>query len=251
MGKLTTSRGAVLLVMLAGVGAFAQQRHGPMRAPTGARQAALPQRAYGPAMRQGMRPGGAPVMRGAPLQAELGAGSQMQQRPAPVERRPPPSAGERAGGNSPKAGEHLPEWMNQHRNLSPAQQQQALVNEAGFRELPPKTQQRLLNRLAQLNAMPAEQRSRTIARTEWMERLPPEQRGQVRSAMQQLGSLPPNQRQFVARSFRQLRELPPGQRVAAMNSYAYQSQMNDAQRATLNNLMRIEPMLPPDEKPAP
>jgi len=74
--------------------------------------------------------------------------------------------------------------------------------------------------------------------------LSPDQRVQVRGAMQQLGSLPPDQRQVVAKSFRELRGLPPEQRFAAMNSARY-GYLNPAQRATLNNLIRVEPMLPP------
>jgi hypothetical protein len=101
-------------------------------------------------------------------------------------------------------------------------------------------------RLAQLNAMSPQERQRILAHTEVMERLSPEQRSQVRGAMQQLGSLPPGQRQEVARSFRQLRSLPPDQRMAAMNSDRCRS-LNDAQRTTLSNLLRVEPMLPPPE----
>jgi hypothetical protein len=69
----------------------------------------------------------------------------------------------------------------------------------------------------------------------------------VSGALQQLGALPPAQRSVVARSFRELRDLPPDQRMAAMNSPRYAGQMNDVQRATLTNLLRIEPMLPPTE----
>jgi hypothetical protein len=65
--------------------------------------------------------------------------------------------------------------------------------------------------------------------------------------MQQLGALPQDQRREVARSFRELRQLPPDQRAAAMNSSRY-SNLNENQRATLNGLMRVEPMLPAPEK---
>jgi hypothetical protein len=162
------------------------------------------------------------------------------------ERRDAPmmSANHRAGG---RGGEHLSEWMNQHSNLNPAQQQQALEREPGFHELPMKTQQRLRDQLTQLNNMPPQQRARWVARTEAMERLTPDQRAQVRGAMQQLASLPPEQRGPVQRSFRQLREMPPEQREAALNSERYRGQLNPSQQATLNNLMRIEPMLEPEE----
>ncbi len=151
------------------------------------------------------------------------------------------------GPNPGPRGEHLAEWMNAHRNLTPAQQQQALQNEPGFRDLPQQTQQRYRERLAQLNAMNPQQRENTVRNIENMERLNPQQRGQVRGAMQQLGALPPDQRRTVARTFRQLRDLPPDQRAAAMSRVP----LNDAQRATLGNLMSVEPMLPPPEPAQP
>ncbi len=163
---------------------------------------------------------------------------------APIQRHENPGA---ARGNAPR-GEHLAEWMNQHNNLTATEQQQALEREPGFHELPPQTQQRMRDRLSQLNAMSPEQRQRVLERNEHMELLTPEQRGQVRGAMQQLGALPQDQRREVARSFRELRQLPPDQRAAAMNSSRYSS-LNESQRATLNNLMRVEPMLPAPERP--
>jgi hypothetical protein len=54
----------------------------------------------------------------------------------------------------------------------------------------------------------------------------------------------------VARSFRELREVPAGQRAEALNSGRY-GNLNPTQRATLNNLMRIEPMLPPPDPQQP
>jgi hypothetical protein len=142
---------------------------------------------------------------------------------------------------------HLGQWMNQHKGMTPAQQQQALQREPGFRELPPQTQQRYIERLAQLNAMPAGERQKMLVRNEWMEHLNPDQRAQVRGATEELGSLPPEQRKAVARSFRQLRELPPGERNAAMNSQRFGGSMNPAQMDALRNLMRVEPMMPPPE----
>jgi hypothetical protein len=198
----------------------------------------------------------APVVRQAPSSASRGVG--FQQAPAPIERRGPASGGSAARGamvgpnpaasRSPKG--HLGEWMTQHGGLTPAQQQQALEREPGFRQLPTEQQQHMRERLTQLNAMSPEQRQRMIARNEAMERLSPDQRTQVRGAMSQLGSLPPDQRQLVARSFREIRQLPPQERYAAMNSARY-SYLNPVQRATLNNLIRVEPMLPPPEPPMP
>jgi len=166
-----------------------------------------------------------------------------QNQASQMQRRGAQAPGANPANRAPK-GEHLAEWMNQHSGLSLAQQQQALQREPGFHELPPQTQQRELDRLAQLNAMSPQQRDKLIQRNEVMERLTPDQRGQVRGAMEQLGALPPDQRRVVARNFRELRDLPPDQRAYAMSRMP----LNEPQRATLNNLLRVEPLLPPPEK---
>jgi hypothetical protein len=240
MKSVLTSRSLIVQALLAGIlagcsGLVCAQR----RAPTMRQSAASPRfaRVSYPVARQ-------------------------QQRPAPIERRPPspPNAapqqarggavGHMVGpgriGNGPK-GEHLAEWMNQHSNLTLQQQQQALEREPGFQELPGATQQRMRERLAQLNAMSPQQRQRVLQRNEAMEQLTPDQRSQVRGAMEQLGVLPPDQRRQVARSFRELRELPQNQRMAAMMGPRY-SYMNPAQRTALLHLIQVEPMLPPDEQ---
>jgi hypothetical protein len=162
----------------------------------------------------------------------------MVARPSPVERRVPDTGHLDTG--------HLGQWMNQHSGLTPAQQQQALQREPGFRELPPQTQQRYMERLAQLNAMPAAERQRMLARNEWMEHLNPDQRAQVRGATEELGALPPDQRGMVARSFRELRELPVDQRMGAMNGERYR-RLNPAQREALGSLLRVAPLMPPAE----
>ena len=176
-----------------------------------------------------------------------------QEQPAPIERRPPPTGAmaqpgsqqHLVGPNGRRGGEHLPEWMEQHRGMTLEQQQAALDREPGFRDLPLQTQMQMHQRLAQLNAMTPEMRARTLAHTEAMERLNPAQRSQVRGVMEQLGSLPMDQRRQVIRSFRELRMLPPQQRFGMMNSPQY-GWLNYAQRTVLTNLIVNAPMLPPD-----
>jgi hypothetical protein len=160
------------------------------------------------------------------------------QAAAPIERRSPGS-GMRAG--------HLGAWLRQHNTLSLQQQQQALEREPGFRGLPSQEQQHIRDRLAQLDSMPPRQRQRFLDYTEAMERLDPTQRADVRGVMQQLGAFPPDQRHLIGRSFRELRDVPPEQRILLLNSGRY-NWMTPPQRATLDNLLRIAPLLPPPEQ---
>lgn len=144
-------------------------------------------------------------------------------------------------------GEHLDQWMQQHQNMSPQQQQKALQREPGFNQLPQQTQQRMTERLNRLNNMSPQQREKVIQRGEAMERLSPQQRTQVRGAMGQLGSLPDDRRRAVARSFRELRSMPPEQQNQMLNSPQYRQQFSDQERGTLGNLLSVAPMLPQNQ----
>ncbi len=163
--------------------------------------------------------------------------------------RPAPNGMNRPGAmgmpRRPEAQQHLGEWMDAHRNLSPQQQHNALEAEPGFHQLRPEEQQRMHNLVTRLNSMSPEQRQRTVARTEWMERLAPQQRQQVRSAMAQLGSLPPYRSYAVGRAFRSIEAMPPAMRQAYVNSPQFRGQFNDQELGTLNNLLNVSPLLPP------
>lgn len=172
------------------------------------------------------------------LSASASALQGTQSKPlAPIQRHQP--KGTRVG-----SGEHLAEWMAQHKDLSPQQQQQALEKEPGFHDLPPQTQQRMRDRLTELNSMTPEQRQRILDRNEAMEHLNPDQRAQVRGAMKQLADLPQDQRRYVARTFRGLRELSPAQRENVLNSDRF-DHLTPEQRSALTSLMKVEPLLPP------
>ncbi len=134
--------------------------------------------------------------------------------------------------------------MKTHSTLTLQQQQDALEHEPGFRELPPQTQQRYRDRLSELNALPVAERQRRLEYTEQMERLTPQQRVEVRTSMLQLGALPPDQKRMVMKAFHDLRGLPPEQRLTILNT-RYRG-LSDPQRNTLEQLMRVEPLLPAD-----
>jgi hypothetical protein len=172
--------------------------------------------------------------------------AQGRRQPAPIIRSAPQSSQQpHQGGINPKqTGQHLSDWMSAHSNLTPQQQQEALEKEPGFRDLPPKTQQNLRDQLSRLNELPPQKRQHRIETNEWMEHLTVEQRSQVRSATQQLASLPPDERRYVARTFRGLRQIAPGQREKVLNSDRF-SHLTPAQRSTLDNLMKVEPLIPP------
>jgi len=171
-----------------------------------------------------------------PMVAQKSNGSQRNASPHTPEPR------QFGTGNHPGANqEHLQQWMEHHRNLTPQQQQKALEHEPGFRDLPSETQQRFRDHLTQLNNMPPERRQRFLDRNEAMARLSVPQRQQVRDAMKQFSGLPVDRRHQVARAFRDLRQMPEPQRQAVMNSESYRSQFSDQERGALSNLLSVEP----------
>src|ERR1039458_3254138 len=92
---------------------------------------------------------------------------------------------------------HMEQWMENHKNLSPADQRRAMQNEPGFRELPPQTQQRILNHLDQLNSVKPQLRDRTLQQNEILEHMPPAQAQQYRAAAQTFATLPQDRRRLM------------------------------------------------------
>ncbi len=144
----------------------------------------------------------------------------------------------------PNQTPHLRQWIENHRSLSPPEQQRQLENEPGFRELPQQTQQRYRDELNRLNSMPPQQRDRMLQRNEQLERLSPVQRQQWRGAVQQLNGLPIDRKRLVARSILDLRMMPPGQREQIINSPAFGAQFSDSERSTIRTLLIAEPYPP-------
>jgi hypothetical protein len=150
------------------------------------------------------------------------------------------------GGARPQARpgqEHLPAWWQQHRNLSPQQQEDALRREPGFRNLPEQQQQRLINRLHSFNQRPPEQQQRMMERNEMFERLSPERQQEVRGAAQALSQMSPDRQAAIRHAFQQLRGMPPEQRQQMLNS-SYGAGFSPQERTVLGNMLSIEPYQP-------
>lgn len=134
-------------------------------------------------------------------------------------------------------GPGLPQWLENHRNLPPAEQERALESEPSFRALPPQQQQRAINQLRRLQAMTPQQLNRRWA----LLRLTPEQRQQFNAAMQQYGALPPARQFLIHRALSALMRVPASQRQAAMATYPPLQQLSAYERQVLTNLLFWEP----------
>lgn len=158
----------------------------------------------------------------------------------------PPNAVMQPGFNgSVRPGqEHLPQWMAQHQNLSPAEQQRQLRSMPGFSRLSPEQQQRAMNGLRTLDARPPAERQRMMARQENFERLSPGQQQDVRSSAQTMHAMPQDRQRMMTTAFNDLRRLPPNQRDAVLNSARFSHQFSPEERHVLGSLLSVEPYQP-------
>jgi hypothetical protein len=154
----------------------------------------------------------------------------------PAQMRPGVNGGARPG--------HLQEWVNNHQNLSPQQQEEQLRHLPGFNRLTPDQQQRVVNRLRTLDARPPEQRDRMIQRNEMFENLSPVQKADVGKSSEAMRTMPPERQAMVRRAFNDLRQLPPDQRQAILNSARFSQTFSPEERHVLGSFLSIEPYEP-------
>ena len=171
------------------------------------------------------------------MRAQQRAANKAQQAPAV---RSAPNLPAQPSGGQP----HLQRWLENHKNLSPEEQQRALQNEPGFRELTPQAQRQALENLRILNNMPAQQRERMLDRNEMLERMTPQQREQYRGAVQQLRVAPQPRQRLMAKAILDLRMMPPGQREQVIDSPAFAAQFSEGERSTIRTVLTGEPYSP-------
>ena len=133
----------------------------------------------------------------------------------------------------------LEQWMQQHRNLSPADQQRALQSDPSFRALPPQAQIRTLNELRRLQGMNPQELNRRRA----LLRMTPQQQEQFNATMQQYAALPPARQQLVGRAFAALRRVPLQDRAAAMSTFPPLRRLSPYESQMLQNLLAWEPYM--------
>jgi len=150
----------------------------------------------------------------------------------------------RPGVNEGARPGHLGDWLNNHRNLTPQQQEEQLRREPGFNRLSPDQQQRVLNRLRTLESRPVEQQQRMADRVEMFEHLTPEQKADVHASSQALAAMPGDRQALVRRAFNDLRQIPPDQRAQILNSARFSQTFTPDERHALGSLLSIEPYEP-------
>lgn len=139
----------------------------------------------------------------------------------------------KAQNNAPRPGE----WLRQHLNETPQQQQREMQLDPQFQHLSPEQQQHLQDRLRQFNSLPPQQRQRRIQNIQQMEAMPPDRRQMLQSSLQQFRQLPDDRRRQVRQAWNSLRQMSPDQQQQVLNSDRFRSQFNDQERSTLRGLL--------------
>jgi uncharacterized protein DUF3106 len=164
-----------------------------------------------------------------------------------------PIAGQQpAGGNNalhpqqpkrnnagPNPQHKLGDWLRNHKNLPPDQQEKALENDPNFKHLSPDRQAQLKERLRKFNSLPPAQRDRALERMEYWDKLNPDQRNKVRDANQQLQGLPVERRVMVHKALRNLVKMSPQERQQVFESDKFKSTFSDQEQTILKNLAEI------------
>lgn len=133
------------------------------------------------------------------------------------------------------------EWLSNHKNLPPDQQQKLLENDPKFKKLPPERQAELRERLQKFNNLTPQQRERALQRMRYMATLTQEQRQQIRDANQQLQGLPQDRQLMVHKALRHLRQMPPEERQQVLQSDRFRQNFSEPEQKILNQLAAINP----------
>ena len=145
----------------------------------------------------------------------------------------------------PRAG-LPPRWIQQLREMSPAEQEKFLNNNARFRSLPAERQAQIRQRLQAWNDLSPEQRQTLIQRERVLAQMTPEQRRYVRETLvPQWQNLPPARRQVVLGKLRDLQAFSDSERGAKLNDDSFMNGLAPDERQMLRDLSNLRVGAPP------
>ena len=153
----------------------------------------------------------------------------------------PPQQNQHNKNQQGQPARKMGDWLREHRNLTPAQQEKALESDPHFKNLSTDKQAALRERLRKFNSLPPQQQERALQRMEFMNQLSPDQRKQIRDANQQLEVLPVERKVMVHKALRHLRQMSPEERQQVLQSDKFRSTFSDQEQTILKNLAAIAP----------
>jgi len=165
--------------------------------------------------------------------------------PPPQAKPHPPAPPKQSKPNNPNGQKPAPkkmgDWLNEHKHLSPDEQEKLLESDPKFKNLPPDRQAVLKERLRKFNNLTPEQRERALNRMQFMASLNQEQRQAIRDANQTLQTLPPERQVMVHKALRHLRQMTPEERDEEMNKDRFKATFSEQERGILSRLAAINP----------
>lgn len=154
---------------------------------------------------------------------------------------------------------HAGDWLRQHKDLPPSEQERALQNDPHFRSLPLAQQRRLRQQLRYFSSLPPQEQQHVLQlmdrmgsrRTVW-HGLTQEQRQQVLQIHNQIAQLPPERQRMVRSAIRDLRAMPPAQREQVIDSDRFRNNFSPQELGILREVTRL-PLAPAEggTEPAP
>jgi hypothetical protein len=184
------------------------------------------------------------------LAASVSAFPQRRVAPLPRLGQRPPRAGLQPTPQERKLLDLPPRWTERLQNMTPAQQDKFLNNNARFRNLPAEQQAQIRQRLQTLNKLPPEERRAVIERERVWQQMTPEQQRHVRDTLLPTWrNLAPARRQILLRRLHDLRGLDDAQRAAKLNDDNFTAGLSADERQMLRDLsaLRVGDQGPPGE----
>ncbi len=158
----------------------------------------------------------------------------------PIERGPAERPGAAPRANLP------PGWVEQLRQMPPADQEKFLNNNERFRRLPPQQQTQIRQRLKVWNNLTPAQRQTLLQRERVLAQMTPEQRRYVQQTLlPEWQKLPPASRQVVLGKLRDLRDLNDSDRAAKLDDESFVNGLSPDERQVLRDLSNLRVGPPP------
>lgn len=171
--------------------------------------------------------------------------------------RPAPSPGPHNQAPARQPERHVGDWLRQHKDLPPGEQERALQNDPHFRSLPPAQQRELRQKLRYFASLPPAEQQHVLQLLDRMQErkkkfgdLPPPLQQRALWVHNQMLQLPPDRRLMVKNEIHDLRAMPPEQRQQRIDSDRDKGMFSPHERDILREVIRL-PLAPAQNGAAP
>jgi len=165
-----------------------------------------------------------------------------QRQPVPLRPRAatPPAARVQPTPQQRRMLDLPPRWVERLQEMTPAEQEKFLSNNARFRNLPAERQAQIRRRLQAWNDLTPAQRRTVIERQRIWQQMTPEQQRQVRETLLPAWrNLPPARRRLLLQRLHDLRDLGSSERADKLNDESFLAGLSSDERQMLRELSNL------------